>query len=274
MLDSRSLSMFLQNTSFQNMSFSNMFSSFLNNEISRSFSDKCIYFYEENHLYKKKYVKFNENLKIERIHLQKRRIYFDIYNFEASYVRMISYKSQRLCIKNAKKLTYSNRVVAASIEVHIVRLKENAKIELFINEKKKIVFVNHEFYANVNIIFIVTRLKFKIFKKFVKYHEFIKRILKRKWKKKKNCSFQRFGDQKNEKKLRWKKKTMFEIELWKKFFRKTKKKSKNVEKRSRFAFDKEKVKIIKKIKEVKKIQKIVSLFVRKRILNKLRIIDI
>ncbi len=47
-----------------------------------------------------------------------------------------------------------------------------------------------------------------------------------------------------------------------------------MKKRSRFVFDKEKIKIIKKIKKIKKIEKIVSLSIRKRISNKLRIIDI
>jgi hypothetical protein len=88
-------------------------------------------------------------------------------------------------VKNAEKLTYSNRVVAASIEVHTVRLKKDAKLEFFTDEKKKkAIFVNHEFYANVDVILTATRSKFKIFKKFAKHHEFIKRILKRKIKKK------------------------------------------------------------------------------------------
>jgi hypothetical protein len=137
MLDSRSFSMFLQNMSFQNMSFSNMFSSFLNNEASRSLFNKCIYCYEENHLYKRNCVKFNENLKAERIHLQERRIHFDFYNLEAFHVRMISYKNQRQYVKNVEKLIYSNRVVAISTEVHTVRLKKNADSELSIDEKKK-----------------------------------------------------------------------------------------------------------------------------------------
>jgi hypothetical protein len=47
-----------------------------------------------------------------------------------------------------------------------------------------------------------------------------------------------------------------------------------IKKRSRFVFDKEKVKIIKKIKNVEEIEKIVSLSTRKRISNKFRIIDI
>jgi hypothetical protein len=88
-------------------------------------------------------------------------------------------------VKNVEKLTYSNRVVAASIEVHTVRLKKDAKLEFSTDEKKKkAILVNHEFYANVNVILIATRSKFKIFKKFVKHHEFIRRILKRKVKKK------------------------------------------------------------------------------------------
>jgi hypothetical protein len=137
MFDSKSFSMFLQNMSFQNVLSSNMFFAFLSNEISRSSSIKCIYCYEKDHLYKRKCVKFNENLRTKRIHLQKRRIHFDFYNFEVFHVRMIFYKSQRQCVENAKKLIYSNRVFAISIEVHTIRLKKNAKIELFIDEKKK-----------------------------------------------------------------------------------------------------------------------------------------
>ncbi len=87
-------------------------------------------------------------------------------------------------MNNVEKLIYSNRVVAASIEVHTIRLKKDAKIELFIDEKKKkVVLVNHEFYANVDVILIATRSKSKSFKKLVKHHEFIRRILKKKMKK-------------------------------------------------------------------------------------------
>ncbi len=186
MLDSRLFSIFLQNMSFQNVLFSNMFFAFLNNEVSRSSSIKCIYCYEKNHLYKRKCVKFNENLETKRIHLQKKKIHLDFYNFEAFHVRMIFYKNQRQCVENAEKLIYSNRVIAASIEIHTIRLKKNAKIKFFIDEKKKeIILVNHEFYANVNVILTAARSKFKIFKKFAKHHEFIKRILKRKIKKEK-----------------------------------------------------------------------------------------
>ncbi len=53
-----------------------------------------------------------------------------------------------------------------------------------------------------------------------------------------------------------------------------KKKLEKKRERSRFAFDKEKNKIIKMIKEVKADQEIASLFARKRASNKLRIIDI
>ncbi len=137
MLSSESFSMFFQNMSFQNVLFSNVFSAFLSNEISRSFSIKCIYCYEKNHLYKRKCVKFNENLKIERIYLQKRKIYLDFYNLDIFHVRMILYKNQKQCVENAKKLIYSNRVVAIVAKIHIFRLKENADLEFFIDEKKK-----------------------------------------------------------------------------------------------------------------------------------------
>jgi hypothetical protein len=99
---------------------------------------------------------------------------------------MILYKSQRQCVENAEKLTYSNRVVATIAEIHIVRLKKNADLELFIDEKKKkTMLIDHEFYVNVDVIFATVRSKSKVFKKFAKHHEFIKRILKRKVKKKK-----------------------------------------------------------------------------------------
>jgi hypothetical protein len=55
--------------------------------------------------------------------------------------------------------------------------------------------------------------------------------------------------------------------------RKTEKDSKKVKERSRFVFDKKKVKTIKKIKKVKEVEKIVSLSSRKRVSNKSRIID-
>ncbi len=184
MFDSKSFSMSLQNMFSQNVLFSNMSSASLSNEVSRSSSTKCIYCYEKDHLYKRECVKFNENLKAKRIHLQKRRIHFDFYSFEVFHVRMISYKSQRQCVENAEKLVYSNRVVAASIEVHTIRLKKNAKIEFFIDEKKKkVVLVNHEFYASVDVILTAARSKSKVFKKSAKHHESIRRILKRKVKK-------------------------------------------------------------------------------------------
>jgi hypothetical protein len=62
--------------------------------------------------------------------------------------------------------------------------------------------------------------------------------------------------------------------VMKEIFQKNEKDSKNVEKRSRFVFDKEKTKIVTKIKKIKKVEKIASLSTRKKISNKLRIIDI
>ncbi len=128
--------------------------SFLNNKTSHSFFIKCIYCYEKNHLYKKKCAKFNENLRVERIHLQKKRIHLDSYNFDVFHIRMIFYKNQRQCVENAEKLIYSNHVIATIIKIHIVRLTKNADLELFIDEKKKnTMLMNHEFYINVDVIF-------------------------------------------------------------------------------------------------------------------------
>ncbi len=137
-------------------------------------------------LYKKECVKFNENLRAERIHLQERKIHLDFYNLDVFHVQMIFYKNQRQCIENAEKLIYSNRIVAMITKIHIIRLKKNADFELFIDEKKKkTMLIDHEFYVNVDVILATTRSKSKMFKKFAKHHKFIKRILKKKVKKKK-----------------------------------------------------------------------------------------
>ncbi len=232
MLSSRSFSMSLQNVSSQNVLISNMFFAFLNNEISRSFFTKCIYCYEKNHLYKRKCAKFNENFKAEKIHLQKRRIHLDFYNFDVFHVRMILYKSQKQCVENAKKLVYSNRVVATVTKVHIVRLKKNANLELFIDEeKKKIVLMNHEFYVNVDVIFATTRSKFKMSRKFAKHHEFIKRILKRKVEKEKKLFISKILRSEKWKEITMKKKMTFKIVSWQKFRKKIFKKRKKIQKK-------------------------------------------
>jgi hypothetical protein len=172
MFDSKSSSMSLQNMFSQNMSSLNMSSSLLNNEVSRSLSNKCIYCYEDDHLYKRDCAKFNEDFKAERIHLQERRIHFDIYSLEASHVRMISYKSQRQCVENAEKLAYSNRVVATTAEIHTVRLRKNADLELSIDEKEKeTVLIDHELYVNVDVILATIRSESKMFRKSAKHHE-------------------------------------------------------------------------------------------------------
>jgi DNA-directed RNA polymerase len=62
--------------------------------------------------------------------------------------------------------------------------------------------------------------------------------------------------------------------VMKEVFQKNEKDSKDVEERSRFVFDKEKTKTVKKIKKIKEVEKVVSLSTRKRISNKFRIIDI
>jgi mannitol-1-phosphate/altronate dehydrogenase len=63
-------------------------------------------------------------------------------------------------------------------------------------------------------------------------------------------------------------------EVFQKNVQKKKKQLEKKKKRSRFVFDKEKNKITKMIKKMKKIQEIASLSARKRVSNKLRIIDI
>ncbi len=279
MLSSRSFSMFFQNMSSQNVLISNMFLAFLNNEISRSSFIKCIYWYEKNHLYKRECAKFNENLRTKRIHLQKRRIYLDFYNSDVFHVRMIFYKSQRQCVENAKKLIYSNRVVAIVTKIHIIRLKKNADLELFIDEKKKkIVLMNHEFYVNVDVIFATIRSKFKMSRKFAKHHEFIRRILKRKIEKKKKLLISKILRSKKWKEITIKKendvRNRVMTEISQENIQKTKKNSEKVKKRSRFVFDKKKVKIIKKNKKIKEVEKIVSLSIRKKVSNKFQIIDI
>ncbi len=138
--------------------------------------------------------------------------------------------------------------------------------------------MNHEFYVNVDVILATIRLKFKMFQKSVKNHEFIKRILKKKVKKKKKLLISKTLRSNKWKEITVKKKNDVQHRIMKEAsqenIQKINKNSKKVKKRSRFTFDKEKAKIIKKIKKIKKIQKIVSLSTRKRKSNKSRIIDI
>ncbi len=157
--------------------------------------------------------------------------------------------------------------------------KKNANLEFFIDEKKKkTMLIDHEFYVNVDVIFAIIRSKFKMFKKFVKHHEFIKRILKRKVKKKKKLFSSKILRSSKWKKATMKKENDIQNRVMKEVsqenIQKINKNSKKIKKRSRFVFNKEKVKIIKKIKKIKKVQKIASLSTRKKISNKFRIIDI
>jgi hypothetical protein len=77
--------------------------SFLNNETSRLSFIKCIYCYEENHLYKKECAKLNENSRAERIHLQKKRIHLDFYNFDVFHVRRRDYDKDSHCAFEKKR---------------------------------------------------------------------------------------------------------------------------------------------------------------------------
>ncbi len=192
---------------------------------------------------------------------------------------MISYKNQRQCVENAEKLIYSNRVVAVSIEIYTIRLRENAKIEFFTDEKKKeIVLVNHEFYANVDVILTAARSESKVSKKSVKHHELIKRILKKKIEKEEKLLISKILRSKKWKKTTVKKENDVRDRIMKevsqKNVQKKEKKFEKKRKRSRFVFDKEKNKIARVIKKMKKVQKVASLFARKRASNKSRIIDI
>ncbi len=178
-------------------------------------------------------------------------------------------------MKNVEKLIYSNRVVPFSIEIHTVRLRKNAKLEFFIDEKKKkVVLVNHEFYASVDVILIVARSESKFFKKLAKHHESIRRILKRKVKKEEKLFISKMLRLRKRKEATMKEENDVRDRVIKEISQKNEKYSKDVEERSRFAFDKEKVKIIKKIKEIKEVEKIASLTTRKKVSNKSRIIDI
>ncbi len=199
-------------------------------------------------------------LKLKKIHLQKKRIHLDFYNFDVFHVRMISYKNQRQCVKNVEKLTYSNRVVAISVEVHTIRLKKNAKLEFFMNKKKKeAIFVNHEFYANVDIILIAARSEFKISRKLVKHHEFIKRILRRKMKKKEKLFISKILRSRKWKNIIMKKENDVQNQVMKKISQKNVQKKKKSSKRRKNVRDsfstKKKVKSSKWSKKWKKFKK-------------------
>ncbi len=67
-----------------------------------------------------------------------------------------------------------------------MRLRENADLELSIDEKEKeTVLVDHEFYVSVDVIFATVRSESKMSRESVKHHESIRRILKRKVEKEK-----------------------------------------------------------------------------------------
>ncbi len=138
--------------------------------------------------------------------------------------------------------------------------------------------MNHEFYVNVDVILATIRSEFKMFRKFVKHHEFIKRILKRKVKKEKKLLISKILRSNKWKEIIMNKENDVQNRVMKeisqKDIQKTNKDSKEMKKRSRFVFDKQKIKIIKKIKEIKKIEKIASLSSWKRTSNKSRVIDI
>ncbi len=124
-------------------------------------------------------------------------------------------------MKNVEKLIYSNRVVAISTEVHIVRLRKNAHFELSIDEKeKKAVLMNHELYVNVDVIFATARSKFKMSRKFAKHHEFIRRILKRKMKKEKKLFISKILRSSKWKKITMKKKNDVRNRVMKETFQK------------------------------------------------------
>ncbi len=117
-----------------------------------------------------------------------------------------------------------------------------------------------------------------MFRKSAKHHEFIRRILKKKIEKEKKLLISKIL--RSEK---WKKATMKKendvrdrvmTKASQKNIQKAKKDSKKMKERSRFVFDKEKIKVIKKIKKIKEVEKIISLLIRKKISNKSRIIDI
>jgi hypothetical protein len=137
----------------------------------------------------KNYVKFNKNLKTKNFFCKKKEfilifIISKLFTFEWFRIKFNdnTWKRRKIDLFKSRRRSFDRSLYNS--------FKKNAKIELFIDEKKKdVVFVNHEFYVNVDVILIVTRSKFEIFKKFVKHHEFIKRILKRKIKKKKSCLF-------------------------------------------------------------------------------------
>jgi hypothetical protein len=125
MFNSRSFSIFLQNMSFQNLSFSNIFLSFLNNEASCSFFNKCIYSYKKNHLYKKNCVKFNENLRIKRIHLQKKKNSFSFLWFWCfSRSNDVSQKSMTMRRECKKVYLFESRHRSCNKSSHRLLKKE------------------------------------------------------------------------------------------------------------------------------------------------------
>ncbi len=123
-------------------------------------------------------------------------MHLDFYNFKTSHVKITFYKSQRQYVKEAKKLTYSNRVVVVFAKIQIINLKKTSFSSCSRRKKKEIVLLNYESYVNVEIFLVVVCFELKVFNSFKK-QKFIRKFFKKRIKKKNNSLRSRCYDLKN-----------------------------------------------------------------------------
>jgi hypothetical protein len=69
---------------------------------------------------------------------------------------MMKRKSQRQCVKEAERLSYSISS-QAQVDVHIVRLSEETDEEISIDDEAEVILVNHDPTTSVNAILAAAR---------------------------------------------------------------------------------------------------------------------
>jgi hypothetical protein len=141
--------------------------------------DKCLYCFSKDHLYKRDCKAFNDDLVSNRVHLQDKRVHLGPYSPGAQHVRMMKGKSQRQCVEEAERLSYSIPS-QAQVDVHTVRLGEGTDEEISTEDEAEVVLVDHAPTTSVNAILAAARSEPKPDPKANKHHEPIRRILKRK----------------------------------------------------------------------------------------------
>ena len=215
---------FTKTISFLNSKFNQRFS--FQRTYDRLLSNKCLYCYRKNHIFKRDCSNFQNDMFNNRIHMYEKRIYLEFQRDETLHVHIWIERNQRDCVIISKKfneMIFSQSsifvqfraifqmtflivlqfnfksVVFAEKNVNTINIKNKTVEKLFTNEKYdfEIVIMNH-ICMNVVVLFVVAAQN--ISKKNEKTIKTIKKRILNKKIEKKNCQFLKFCVQKNEKK--------------------------------------------------------------------------